>query len=35
VWDRFIAYWVGMYGGRPLIERYGRYLPSLRHDSTG
>src|SRR2546423_5515145 len=21
-----IAYWVGMYGGRPLIEKYGKYL---------
>src|SRR6266571_816166 len=20
------AYWVGMYGGRPLIEKYGRYV---------
>src|ERR1700704_5857436 len=26
------AYWVGMYGGRPLIERYGRYLLVSRHD---
>ena len=21
-----IAYWVGAYGGRPLVERYGRYI---------
>ena len=21
-----VAYWVGMYGGRPLIERYGKYV---------
>jgi len=21
-----LAYWVGLYGGRPLIERYGKYL---------
>src|SRR6266478_5948621 len=21
-----VAYWVGMYGGRPLIEKYGKYL---------
>src|SRR3977135_2557629 len=21
-----VAYWVGMYGGRPLIEKYGRYV---------
>jgi len=26
------AYWVGMYGGRPLIEKYGRYLLISRHD---
>ncbi|HXF06386.1 MAG TPA: DedA family protein [Blastocatellia bacterium] len=26
------AYWVGMYGGRPLIERYGRYVLISRHD---
>ncbi len=27
-----IAYWVGMYGGRPLIERYGKYILISRHD---
>ena len=27
-----IAYWVGMYGGRPLIEKYGRYILLSRHD---
>ncbi|OLE53140.1 MAG: alkaline phosphatase [Acidobacteria bacterium 13_1_20CM_3_53_8] len=27
-----IAYWVGMYGGRPLIEKYGRFLLVSRHD---
>src|SRR6266853_5596110 len=27
-----VAYWVGFYGGRPLIERYGRYLLMFRHD---
>jgi len=26
------AYWVGMYGGRPLIEKYGRYVLISRHD---
>src|SRR5258705_5086243 len=26
------AYWVGMYGGRPLIEKYGRYVLLSRHD---
>ena len=27
-----VAYWVGMKGGRPLIEKYGRYLLISRHD---
>ena len=27
-----VAYWVGMYGGRPLAEKYGRYLLVSRHD---
>src|SRR2546426_11631418 len=27
-----VAYWVGMYGGRPLMEKYGRYLLVSRHD---
>ena len=27
-----IAYWVGMYGGRPFIEKYGRYVLLSRHD---
>ena len=26
------AYWVGMYGGRPFIEKYGRYVLISRHD---
>lgn len=26
------AYWVGMYGGRPLVEKYGRYLLVSSHD---
>jgi membrane protein DedA with SNARE-associated domain len=26
------AYWAGMYGGRPFIERYGRYILVSRHD---
>src|SRR5438876_2207121 len=26
------AYWVGYHGGRPLIERYGRYVLITRHD---
>src|SRR5215216_2617817 len=27
-----VAYWAGMYGGRPFIERYGRYILISRHD---
>jgi membrane protein DedA with SNARE-associated domain len=27
-----VAYWVGMKGGRPFIEKYGRYLLVSRHD---
>ena len=27
-----VAYWVGMYGGRPVIEKYGRYVLLSRHD---
>src|SRR5437016_1561215 len=27
-----IAYWIGMYGGRPLIEKYGRYVLISHHD---
>jgi len=27
-----LAYWVGMYGGRPFVEKYGRYILLSRHD---
>ncbi len=27
-----LAYWVGARGGRPLVERYGRYLLLSQHD---
>lgn len=27
-----VAYWAGMYGGRPLIEKYGRYVLISFHD---
>ena len=27
-----LSYWVGMKGGRPLIERYGKYVLISRHD---
>src|SRR5438034_11322645 len=26
-----VAYWVGAYGGRPFIEKYGRYVLLSRH----
>jgi membrane protein DedA with SNARE-associated domain len=28
----WVAYYVGMYGGRPLIEKYGRYVLVSGHD---
>lgn len=27
-----VAYWIGAWGGRPLVERYGRYVLMSRHD---
>jgi membrane protein DedA with SNARE-associated domain len=27
-----VAYWVGMYGGRPFIEKYGRFILVSRRD---
>jgi membrane protein DedA with SNARE-associated domain len=27
-----VAYWIGMYGGRPLIQKYGRYVLISHHD---
>ncbi|HZI50171.1 MAG TPA: DedA family protein [Pyrinomonadaceae bacterium] len=27
-----VAYWVGMYGGRPLIEKYGKFILLSKHD---
>ncbi|MGI8553733.1 MAG: DedA family protein [Dehalococcoidia bacterium] len=27
-----VAYYIGAYGGRPLLERYGRYVLITRHD---
>src|SRR2546421_11087345 len=27
-----VAYWIGMYGGRPLIEKYGKYILIAHHD---
>ena len=27
-----VAYWAGMYGGRPFIEKYGKYILVRRKD---
>ena len=27
-----VAYWVGAHGGRPLVERFGKYILLSRHD---
>src|SRR5712671_3849296 len=27
-----VAYWIGAYGGRPLVERFGRYVLLSKHD---
>src|SRR3989440_10486411 len=27
-----VAYWIGMYGGRPLLEKYGKHLLISNHD---
>ncbi|HPH78783.1 MAG TPA: DedA family protein [bacterium] len=27
-----VAYWVGKYGGRPVIEKYGKYIFMSQHD---
>jgi membrane protein DedA with SNARE-associated domain len=27
-----VAYWIGAHGGRPLVERFGRYVLLSRHD---
>ena len=27
-----VAYWIGAYGGRPLVEKFGRYVLLLRVD---
>lgn len=32
VWGSLVAYWAGMYGGRPFIEKYGRYILIRRRD---
>ena len=30
VWGSAVAYWAGRYGGRPFVEKYGRYI-LIRH----
>jgi membrane protein DedA with SNARE-associated domain len=30
VWGSLVAYWAGAYGGRPFVEKYGRYI-LIRH----
>lgn len=30
VWGSAVAYWAGKYGGRPFVEKYGRYI-LVRH----
>ena len=30
VWGSMVAYWAGKFGGRPFVERYGRYI-LVRH----
>ncbi|MDH7600606.1 MAG: DedA family protein [Armatimonadota bacterium] len=32
VWGSVVAYWVGSYGGRPFIEKYGKYVLIRRKD---
>lgn len=32
VWGSILAYVIGMYGGRPLIEKYGKYILISHHD---
>jgi len=27
-----VAYWIGAYGGRPLVEKFGRYVLMSKHD---
>jgi membrane protein DedA with SNARE-associated domain len=32
VWGSMVAYWAGKYGGRPFVEKYGRYVLIRRKD---
>lgn len=32
LWGSLLSYWVGARGGRPLIEKYGKYILMSKHD---
>lgn len=32
LWGSLLSYWVGAKGGRPLIEKYGKYILMSHHD---
>lgn len=32
LWGSLLSYWVGARGGRPLIEKYGKYILMNKHD---
>jgi len=32
LWGSLFSYWIGAKGGRPLIERYGKYILMSKHD---
>lgn len=32
VWGSALSYWIGAVGGRPLIEKYGKYILISHHD---
>ena len=32
LWGSLISYWIGAVGGRPLIEKYGKYILISHHD---
>lgn len=32
LWGSLLSYWIGAKGGRPLIEKYGKYILISKHD---
>jgi membrane protein DedA with SNARE-associated domain len=32
LWGSLLSYWIGAVGGRPLIEKYGKYILMSKHD---